>query len=140
MDTNNRWILAQAPSEQNSVITSEQITQSTTKTTAADQNAVPNQVPTQRKTSPLSSWLLPVLLLVFVYLILFRGPRKKQQQQKKMVQSLKRNDKVRTIGGITGTIVDVRDNEVILKIDESNNTKIKVSSGAISTKLSEDRD
>jgi len=56
-----------------------------------------------------------------------------------MVQSLEKNDKVRTIGGIIGTIVDVKDDEITLKIDESNNTKIKVAPSAIGRNLSKDK-
>jgi len=55
-----------------------------------------------------------------------------------MVQNLKKNDKVRTIGGILGTIVDVRGDEVVLKVDESNNTKIRISTSAIGKNLSQE--
>jgi len=57
-----------------------------------------------------------------------------------MVQSLKKNDRVRTIGGILGTVIDVKDDEIILKVDESNNTKIRIAVGAISKVLSTDTD
>ena len=73
------------------------------------------------------------------YLILFRGPRKKKQQHRQMVQTLQKNDRVRTIGGIIGVVVDVRDDEITLKVDESNNTKIKVISSAIGKNLSKDK-
>jgi len=56
-----------------------------------------------------------------------------------MVQSLKKNDKVRTIGGIIGTVVDIKEDEITLKVDESNNTKIKVASSAIGKNLSIDK-
>lgn len=56
-----------------------------------------------------------------------------------MVQTLSKNDKVRTIGGIIGTVVDVKGDEVTLKVDESNNTKIKVASSAISRNMSKDK-
>ena len=46
-------------------------------------------------------------------------------------QTLAKNDKVRTIGGIIGTVVDIKDDEITLKVDESNNTKIKVLPSAI---------
>ena len=55
-----------------------------------------------------------------------------------MVQSLRKNDRVRTIGGIIGTVVDVKDDEVTLKIDESNNTKIKILSSAIGKNMSKE--
>ena len=75
-------------------------------------------------------WMIP--LFVVMYLLMFRGPKKKQQQHQKMVQALQKNDKVRTIGGILGTVIDVKDDEIILKIDESNNTKIRITPGAVS--------
>ena len=89
---------------------------------------------TQR--SPFSGliWMLP--LVVVMYLLMFRGPKKKQQQHKKMVQALQKNDKVRTIGGILGTVIDAKDDEIILKIDESNNTKIRITPGAVSKVIS----
>lgn len=79
-----------------------------------------------------------VLMIAVVYFMLFRGPKQKQKKHDQMVSSLAKNDRVRTIGGIIGTIVDIRDDEVILKIDESNNTKMKVIKGAIATTLKDD--
>jgi preprotein translocase subunit YajC len=73
-----------------------------------------------------------------MYFILFRGPRKKQQQHKQMMQELSKSDKVQTIGGIIGTVVDIKDDEVTIKIDESNNTKMKILRSAISRNLSKD--
>ena len=79
--------------------------------------------------------MLP-LLLVYMF-FMFRGPKKKQQEHQKMVSSLSKNDRVRTIGGIYGTVLDVRDDEIVLKIDESTNTKMRVSPQAIGTVLSD---
>jgi len=131
---NNVWILAQAESsEAPSTITSERVTEeetTTTPTVATDPNAPGTR---QVRRSPLGSYgnliFLGVMFLL-MYMILFRGPRKKQQQQK--------NDKVQTIGGIIGTVVDIKDNEITLKVDESNNTKIKILRSAIGKNLSKD--
>jgi len=106
-------------------------------TVPSDANA-----PAQRTATSRSPWLqmLPfVLIFVVMYLLLFRGPRKKQQEHKQMVQSLEKNDRVRTIGGIIGTVVDFRDDEVTVKIDESNNTKIKIITSAIGKNLSKEK-
>ena len=81
-----------------------------------------------------------VAMIAIMYLFIFRGPKKKQKQHAEMVQALQRNDKVQTIGGILGTIIDVKDDEITLKIDESNNTKMKVTPGAISKKVSKEND
>lgn len=104
-------------------------------TTGADPNAL---VTTKAKPSPLMQFAPIILIFVFMYFMLFRSPRKKQQQHKQMVQALERNDKVRTIGGILGTVIDVKDNEVTLKVDESNNTKIKILASAIATNMTKE--
>jgi len=88
--------------------------------------------------SPIMQFLPLILIFVVMYMFLFRGPKKKQQQHQKMVQSLRRNDKVRTIGGILGTVIDIKDDEITLKVDESSNTKIKVTPSAISKTLSDE--
>ena len=56
-----------------------------------------------------------------------------------MVQTLEKNDKVRTIGGIMGTVMEVKGDEVVLKVDEANNTKIRVISSAIGKNLSKEK-
>lgn len=68
---------------------------------------------------------------IIFYIFMFRGPRKRQQEQKMMLAGIKKTDKVQTIGGIIGTVVDVRDDEVVLKIDEANNTKMHILRSAI---------
>ena len=88
------------------------------------------------KANPLMTALPFVLLFVLMYMMLFRGPRKQKQEHQKLVASLKKNDRVRTIGGILGVVLDVKDDEVVLKVDESTNTKIRVIPSAIATVLS----
>jgi preprotein translocase subunit YajC len=136
---NNIWILAQAAEQSPSGITSEPVTaeQTTTTTIASDANAPVGPVPARKPF--ISPILFFGLMLILFYLLIFRGPRKKQQEHKKMVQSLQKNDKVRTIGGIIGTVVDIKDDEITLKVDESNNTKIKIASSAIGKNLSKDK-
>jgi preprotein translocase subunit YajC len=136
---NNIWILAQTDANQPSGITAKPVNEqeSETMTVAADPNAPPV---TQRR-SPFggSMWIWVLLMFVLMYFLLFRGPRKKQQEHKQMVQSLGKNDRVRTIGGIIGTVVDIKDDEITLKVDESNNTKIKVATSAIGKNLTRDK-
>jgi preprotein translocase subunit YajC len=81
-----------------------------------------------------------IVIMIIMYMFIFRGPKKKQQQHAQMVKSLKKNDRVRTIGGIFGTVIEVRDKDVIIKIDESNNTKIRVSPSAISTVTGDEKE
>jgi preprotein translocase subunit YajC len=139
----NLWILAQTGSpEAPARITSEPVGtdgQSTTATTAVPGSPnMPPAGPVRKPTSLLTSLLPLALIFVVMYVLLLRGPRKQQQQQKQMVQSLKKNDRVRTIGGIYGTVMDVKGDEVVLKIDEGTNTKIHISTSAIGKNLSQE--
>jgi len=138
---NNIWILAQAPgNEAPSAVSSESVTaeETTTMTVASDPN-IPASGPRGKGLfGSYGNLIFLGLMFVVMYMILFRGPRKKQQQHKQMVQSLKKNDRVRTIGGIIGTVVDIKDDEITLKVDESNNTKIKVISSAIGKNMVQD--
>ena len=132
----NMWILAQAAGETPSAVKSEPVTTQetvTTTTVAADSNAVGTTPP---KPNPIMQFLPFVLILVVMYILFFRAPKKKKEEHRQLVQSLQKNDKVQTIGGIIGIVVDVKDDEVTLKVDESNNTKIKVTPSAISVNLS----
>lgn len=139
----NVWILAQTNgADSPSGITSEPVaseSQEQTMTTQAD----PNGTGAARRPSPFGGgaqqFIFIGLMLVMMYLILFRGPRKKQQQHKQMMQALSKNDKVQTIGGVIGTVVDIKDDEITLKIDESNNTKMKILRSAISRNVSKDK-
>ena len=55
-----------------------------------------------------------------------------------MLSALKKNDRVMTIGGVVGTVVQVRDDEVVVKVDESANVKLTFIRGSIQKILSSD--
>ena len=143
MDHDHVWILAQADSGQApSRIGSEPVQgggEATTSVPGSPGGSPESAVPPKPQSSPVMQLVLFVGVMgIMMYLMMFRGPKKQQQQHKMMLQSLKKNDKVRTIGGIFGTIVDIRGDEIVLKVDESNNTKIRISSTAISKNLSQE--
>jgi preprotein translocase subunit YajC len=137
---NNIWILAQtdgnnAPSGISSVpLNSEG--EAITTVSGDPNNQMSRQQQRGREAFPLWLFLPLIILMIFMF---FRAPQKQKQQRKKLEQSLEKNDKVLTIGGIIGTIVDLKDDEITLKVDESNNTKIKVRRSAIGRNLSKDK-
>ncbi len=74
--------------------------------------------------------LLPLIIIfVLFYFFLIMPQQKKQKERKNMLANLKKGDKVITIGGIYGTILDIKDEELVL--DLGNGIKIKVTRGAI---------
>ena len=77
-------------------------------------------------------WMLPVFLIL-LWMMISSGRRagKERKQREAMLSGLRRNDRVQTTGGMLGKIVEVKGDEVVLKVDESNNTRIKFSKSAI---------
>jgi preprotein translocase subunit YajC len=81
-----------------------------------------------------------LMIGIFMAVIVFYSfgfNRKEKKQRQAMLENIKRNDRVMTVGGILGTVVGVKDNEVQLKIDESNNVKVTVVRTAIHKVLAE---
>lgn len=70
-----------------------------------------------------------VLIIVIFYFFIIRPQNKKQKETQKMLDSLKKGDKVVTIGGIHGVISSVKENSVIVKVDD--NAKIEFNRTAI---------
>ena len=74
-----------------------------------------------------------ILIFALLYFFMFRGQRKEEKKRKAMLSELKKGDRIMTIGGLKGSVVEIReaDDEVLIKIDESNNTKARFVRSAI---------
>ena len=66
----------------------------------------------------LLSFLPIIIVFVLFYFMLLRPQRKREKERMMMLQSLKRGDKVITIGGLHGTIVDLNEKRVTLKVND----------------------
>ena len=82
--------------------------------------------------------MLMVAMLVMVYFVFTRGPRKEEKRRKSMLADLKKGDRVMTIGGMLASVVSVDDDKVVLKIDESNNVKATYRKSAIQEVIDRD--
>ena len=90
----------------------------------------PQAVPGQPAPNPLTG-LIPILLIFAIfYFLLIRPQQKQQQKHQQMVSQLSKNDEVVTNGGIHGTIVNVDEQTVTLRVDD--NTRIKFQKNVIS--------
>ena len=72
-----------------------------------------------------------VLIILIFYFLIIRPQKKKDKETKAMLAAMKKGDKVVTIGGIHGTVVSVKDQTVVIKVDDS--ARIEFSKNAIST-------
>jgi preprotein translocase subunit YajC len=73
------------------------------------------------------------LVILIFYFLIIRPQNKKQKQTQKMIAALKKGDKVATIGGIRGTVTSVKEQTVVVKVDE--NLKIEFSKNAVASVL-----
>ena len=81
-------------------------------------------------------WFL-LIGMVFMIMIASLPQRKERKRREAMLGSLKKNDRVQTTGGMLGRIVEIKGDEVILKVDESTNTRIRFARSAIQTIVKE---
>jgi preprotein translocase subunit YajC len=91
----------------------------------AAQTAAPTSQPAPPWLNFLNSGMLPIAIIFIAFLLFSSGGKRKQEQQRKnLLDNLKKGDHVRLIGGEYGVVADVRDKKVLIKVDESSNTKI----------------
>ena len=70
-------------------------------------------------------------VFVLFYVWMGRGRKKEQKKRAEMLSTLKKGDKVTTIGGVTGIVMEASADEVVIKVDEASNTKIRFARWAI---------
>lgn len=78
------------------------------------------------------------LVILIFYFLIIRPQNKKQKETKKMLEALKKGDKVVSIGGIRGTVVSVKEQAVVVKVDDS--TKLEFTKSAISAVLEQSKE
>jgi len=81
-----------------------------------------------------------LMLVVFGGIIIFSsfGQRKKKKKRESMLNSMSKNDSVQTIGGIIGSVVEVKDDTVVLQVDTSSNIRMTFSRAAVQTVLTQE--
>jgi preprotein translocase subunit YajC len=77
--------------------------------------------------------LLLFMILLFVGLIVMQAlaGRKEKKRRQEMLDALGKHDRVQTVGGIIGTVTEVRENEILLKVDENTNTKLRMTRASV---------
>lgn len=78
--------------------------------------------------NPIMSLLPLILIIVVFYFFMIRPQMKKQKQLRNFRQSLKVGDKIITSGGIYGKINDIRDNVVIVEVEDKMRIRVDINS------------
>ena len=74
-------------------------------------------------------WIMLALIFVVMWFFMIRPQRKQQKELQNFRDSLKKGDKVVTVGGIYGTVCEIKEGTVLIEVD--NNVKIRVSKQAL---------
>ena len=74
-------------------------------------------------------WIMLALIFVVMWFFMIRPQRKQQKELQNFRDALKKGDKVVTIGGIYGTVAEIKEDSVLIEVDS--NVKIRVSKQAL---------
>ena len=79
-----------------------------------------------------STMVMLVVMLAVFYFMLIRPENKRKKEAEEMRASVKKGDKVTTIGGIVGTVVDVKENNIVIETS-ADQVRIEIAKWALST-------
>ena len=79
-----------------------------------------------------STMVMLIVMLGVFYFMLIRPENRRKKEAEQMRSSVKKGDKVTTIGGIVGTVVDVKENNIVIETS-ADQVRIEVAKWALST-------
>lgn len=103
---------------------------------------VPGSGATGSGSGPFGGQFFFIMLLVLGGMIVFSimGQKRDRKKREALISAIKKHDRVQTIGGVVGSVVDVKPDYVVLKVDESSNTRITFTRAAIQQVLTSSPD
>lgn len=84
-------------------------------------------------------FMMIALLAVMIIISTMTG-RKEKRKRQELLNSIARHDRVQTIGGVIGTVTDLRDDEIVLRVDDATGTKITFAKSAVQGVLKKARE
>lgn len=82
--------------------------------------------------NPIMTFLPIILIVVVFYFFMIRPQMKKAKTERTFKEGLKKGDRVVTIGGIHGKIIEVQDTTFTIEAEGGSNVKLRVERNAIS--------
>ncbi len=78
---------------------------------------------------------LPLMIIMFavMYFLIIRPQKQKEKKRQEMISNVRKQDKIVTAGGVHGVVVSVKENEVIVRVDDAKDVKIKVDKSALTS-------
>ncbi len=78
---------------------------------------------------------LPLMIIMFavMYFLIIRPQKQKEKKRLEMISNVRKQDRIVTAGGVHGVVVSVKDNEVIVRVDDAKDVKLKVDKSALTS-------
>ena len=78
---------------------------------------------------------LPLLIIMFaiMYFLIIRPQKQKRKKRLEMISNVRKQDKIVTSGGVHGVVVSVKENEVIIRVDDVKDVKLRIDKSAITS-------
>lgn len=73
-------------------------------------------------------WVMLLAIFVVMYFFMIRPQQKQQKELKKFREGLQKGDKVVTVGGIYGTVAEIQDRTVLIKVDGDIKLRVDINS------------
>ena len=78
---------------------------------------------------------LPLLIIMFaiMYFLIIRPQKQKEKKRLELISNVRKQDKIVTSGGLHGVVTSVKESEVIIRVDDAKDIKLKIDKSAITS-------
>ncbi len=86
------------------------------------------------KSSNFMTLIIPfALMFAILYMLIIRPQKQKEKRRLEMIANVRKNDRVITVGGVHGVVLSVKERDVIVRVDDAKDVKLKIEKSAITT-------
>ena len=84
--------------------------------------------------NPMMQFLqLLIIMFAIMYFLIIRPKKQKEKKRLAMISNVRKQDKIVTSGGVHGVIVTVKENEVVIRVDDAKDVKLRIDKSAITS-------
>ncbi len=78
---------------------------------------------------------LPLLIIMFaiMYFLIIRPQKTKEKKRLELISNVRKQDRIVTTGGVHGVVTTVKENEVLIRVDDAKDVKLKIDKSAITS-------
>lgn len=73
------------------------------------------------------------LMFAILYLLIIRPQRRKQKHLQEMIANVRKHDNIVTTGGVHGVVISVKEKEIIVRVDDNKDVKLKIDKSAVTS-------